>query len=336
MMKMQIKGLLPALFVFAGLSQAETVTYWNGSDTTISGLSADNGTWTIGVSLNVDVFKDIVELTTTEQRDYAADRRGTGLTTTAGNVLFGYSGSGTADASLGGNRGSHDSSTYVTMGWGASWFGDDFSELFFDNGVDKGLQLGVAATPEAGVNLGNPVDAPIGANSDVYRVDTKLQHGNGWTVKEGEGLSTATPMDAIANLQDIAEVRLDIVHSFGNSEENITLKGDYGNTKTFTTFYLSVTTASGETLRYMGQFDDVSTIQANAGDFLAGSGPFDVDNVTSITNINTGLIDSMYFSDAALNESDRNLRAEGVIPEPATATMSLLALAALAARRRRK
>ena len=327
MMKMQIKGLLPALFVFAGLSQAETVTYWDGRSDTISGLSADNGTWTIGVNLNAKEFQKIVSTANKPGEPSILDWN---PYDSSGNVLFAIQGSGTSKEGLSSSRGEYnDRSTYVTMGWGGEWFEG------ISNGVGSGLQLGVASTADEAKDLGG-----TGWNQ-TYRVDMKNQKTDNWTINESNREAIAMTLDEIATLSAISTARMDIVHSFGN-DNNITNDGEYMEQVVYTSFYLTVTgTKDGKnvTLRYMGQFDDSSTVKVDLpllDNLTVGSGGFDVDDVTTLTNINTGLIDSMYFSDVALNESDRNLRAEGVIPEPTTATMSLLALAALAARRRRK
>ena len=326
MMKMQIKGLLPALFVFAGLSQAETVTYWDGRSDTISGLSADNGTWTIGVNLNAQKFQEIVS---TDNKPGGPNILDWNPYDSSGNVLFAIQGSGTSKEGLGSSRGEYnDRSTYVTMGWGGDWFEG------ISNGVNSGLQLGVASSADEAKDLGG-----TGWNQ-TYRVDMKKQNTGNWTINESNREAIAMTLDEIATLSAISTARMDIVHSFG-SDNTITNDGKYMEDVVYTSFYLTVTGKSKDgkdvTLRYMGQFDDTSTVNIPAlGNLTVGSGGFDVDDVTTLTNINTGLIDSMYFSNAALNESDRNQRAESAIPEPTTATMSLLALAALAARRRRK
>ncbi|MBR5213438.1 MAG: PEP-CTERM sorting domain-containing protein [Akkermansia sp.] len=325
MMKMQIKGLLPALFVFAGLSQAETVTYWDGGNT-MSGLSADNGTWTIGVNLNAKKFQEIVSTANKPSEGNFWENP----YDSSGNVLFAIQGSGTSKEGFENSRGEYnDRSTYVTMGWGGEWFEG------LSNGVGTGLQLGVASTAEGAKDLGGT------GRNQTYRVDMKKQNTDNWTINESSREATAMTLDEIATLSAISTARMDIVHSFG-SDNNITNDGEYMEQVVYTSFYLTVTgikDGNEVTLRYMGQFDDNSTLKVDIpviGNFTVGSGGFDVDDVTTLTGINTNLIDSMYFSDVALNESDRNLRAEGVIPEPTTATMSLLALAALVARRRRK
>lgn len=327
------KALIYTLLAAAGLTAAaETVTTWQGGDS-ISGINANNGTWTIGVNFNVNAFEEMVDKSNQPGWGIFGDHSETG------NPLFAYTGTGTSDASLGGVRHEYTNTTVVTLGWGNNWFS------LLDTGVNRGLQLGVAANIADAKNLG------IEGNSHVYRADMKEQLGDGWTIEEGAGLSEAEPMDAIATLEDICVARLDIVHSYG-SNNNITNVGEYDGEfaqETFTTFYLTVTgnlNGAETTIRYMGQFNDVSTLQTEADDFLSGSGPFDVDNVTSITNINTGLIDSMYFADKALTAVERDNYANPnpepptppapSIPEPATATMSLLALAGLAARRRRQ
>ena len=219
--------------------------------------------------------------------------------------------------------------------WKDGWiFGDYLSgdTVTLNNGTEVGLNGTREGYDMGAANL----PAALGGNTfDVYRADTKLQKADGWTIEEtGAGAAKVDTLDAIVTGATIQAADLVIVHSTNGAIES---------SESFTTLYLTVTLTDGQTLRYMAEINDASTYAdgegllgsfAGAGEALGGSAYYDIDNFTieGITNINNNLIDFIEVYDKShwvTNEGK-------VMPEPTTATLSLMALAALAARRRRR
>lgn len=218
--------------------------------------------------------------------------------------------------------------------WKNSWIRGDYIDgdaATLDNGTEVGLN-----GTRVGYDMGaaNLPAALLGNTFDVYRADTKLQNADGWTIEEtGAGAATVDTLDAIVTGATIKAADLVIVHSTDGAIES---------SESFTTLYLTVTLTDGKTLRYMAEINDTSTYAdgegvlgnyAGPGEALGGSAYYDIDNFTieGITNINNDLIDFIEVYDKShwvTNEGK-------VMPEPTTATLSLMALAALAARRRR-
>lgn len=202
--------------------------------------------------------------------------------------------------------------------------------------LDNGTKVGLNGTRE-GYDMGaaNLPAALAGNTFDVYRADTKLQNADGWTIEEtGAGAAKVDTLDAIVAGATIQAADLVIVHSTNGAIES---------SESFTTLYLTVTLTDGKTLRYMAEINDTSTYAdgegllggfAGAGEALGGSAYYDIDNFTigGITNINNDLIDFIEVYD----KSHWVTNDGKVMPEPTTATLSLMALAALAARRRRR
>lgn len=194
------------------------------------------------------------------------------------------------------------------------------------NGYREGYDMGSSSI----------IDALANRTFEVYRADTKVQQeGADWTISEtGEGAARVDTLDAIVSGASISTADLVIVH---------TTSGDIASTVSFTTLYLTVTLTDGTLLRYMAEINDESTFStsdtlvgefADKGEALSGSSYYDIDNLTleGISNINHGLIDFIEVYDQSHMVSKQGQ----VMPEPTTATLSLMALAALAARRRRR
>lgn len=348
-------------------------TWANGSwDTATSTTVSTDGNWTMRLSLNasalMDTFKPSPAPTTNgvytitdntvwkdeDGRYIASDTLGKGLFSLTGDS---YQQRGSQDRTLYNNQ-----NTTFVMGWGNDWYAsiDDNGDRqeSADNGVAQGLQLGFThlsyedanekdydpnggflgigadrATLDNGIEVrldgtrvGYDMGEPI-LDFDVYRADTKLQNADGWTIEEtGAGAATVDTLDAIVEGTTIQAADLVIVHSTDGAIES---------TESFTTLYLTVTFTDGQTLRYMAEIDDTSTVSiGGVGSLLGGSAYYDIDNFTigGIDGINNDLIDYIEVYDKSLWVTNEGK----VMPEPTTATLSLMALAALAARRRRR
>lgn len=335
---------------------------WNTADST--NVSTD-GNWTMRLSLNasalIGTFKPsdppitggtytIADNTVwkgSNGKYIASDTLGKGLFSLSGDA---YQKRGGQDRTLYNNQ-----NTTFVMGWGNDWYSSSA-----DNGVAQGLQLGFThlsyedanektydpdggflgigadrATLDNGIEVrldgtrvGYDMGEPI-LSFDVYRADTKLQNADGWTIEEtGAGAATVDTLDSIVDIAEGVTIKaadLVIVHSTDGAVES---------TESFTTLYLTVTFTDGKTLRYMAEIDDTSTTSAGVGTLLGGSAYYDIDNFTigGIEGINNNLIDYIEVYDKSLWVTNEGK----VMPEPTTATLSLMALAALAARRRRR
>ncbi|MBQ4593419.1 MAG: hypothetical protein IJA81_02165 [Akkermansia sp.] len=347
---MQKFGLLLAFAALAGFSQAAdpTYTWWNGQDDSMNVSASTTGTWTIGMNLNINA------LSKTDDGSHEDN----------GQALFTFTGSGnTYRTGLFGSV-SHpeysNRNVTVTMGWGGDWYAtkDENGNVndSAGNGVYAGLQLGVASAK-------NPADLSscngILSGFEVYRADMKVQnegvHGgdNGtydWSIDELQK-STVTTLDDIVTM-NVKQATLFVEHTYakGPSDQlaNDTHRdyasdnGNYTTDVTYTTFYLTIIAEdeAGNTVtyNYMGQYDDKSTFSsADEGSRLGGSAHYDVDMIQSITGLNNGMIEDtdFVFVNSALTSAQREALMSNGLPEPTTATMSLLALATLAARRRR-
>lgn len=350
-------------------------TWANGSwDTATSTTVSTDGNWTMRLSLNasalMNTFKpsdpptknglyDIEDNTVWKDnngRYIASDTLGKGLFSLSGDA---YQQRGGQDRTLYNNQ-----NTTFVMGWGNDWYAsidnNGNRQESADNGVAQGLQLGFThlsyedankknyssnnpsawfgqdnATLDGGIKVGlngyregyDMGEANILTGFDVYRADTKLQNADGWTIEEtGAGAATVDTLDAIVEGTTIKAADLVIVHSTDGAVES---------TESFTTLYLTVTLTDGKTLRYMAEIDDTSTVSiGGVGSLLGGSAYYDIDNFTigDINDINNDLIDYIEVYDQSLWVTNEGK----VMPEPTTATLSLMALAALAARRRRR
>lgn len=316
------------LAAIAFSAQAETRTWWTGSEE-MNVQSSTSGTWTIGLNLNVSGLTSILN----SKDDTYSDN---------GHALFTVSGTGTHKTGWSRTEEQNQKMT-VVLGWGANWY------TSASTGVEAGLQLGMASGGNY-KNLGTE-GGGFGAYGafDVYRADTKLQETDDWSISEDKK-ATACSLSQIASMTTIDKATLFITHTYAGGPEDqladdphrdyASDSGDYTKNATYTTFYLTVTgkLKDGTTLilNYMAQFNDESTFPAPVGSYLGGSSYYDVDMLTKIDNINTNLVDSMVFVNHAMDSASRaELTANG-LPEPTTATLSLMALAALAARRRRR
>ena len=318
------------LAAIAFSAQAETRTWWDGS-TSMNVQSSSSGTWTIGMNLNVSGLNAILK----GKDDTYGDN---------GHRLFTVSGTGTH--SPGSNRTDvQNQKMTVVLGWGADWYKGPVEEATFGTGVEAGLQLGMTSGGNY-KNLGTEGDfwnVNAYKSFDVYRADTKLQSTDDWSINE-TGKATACSLSQLASMTTIDKATLFITHTYaGGSTESdrdyASDSGDYRTNITYTTIYLSVTgelNGNTVTLNYMASYDDASTLNGKEGSYYGGSSYYDVDMLTQISNINTNLVDSMVFVNHAMDSASRaELTANG-LPEPTTATLSLMALAALAARRRRR
>lgn len=372
--------LLLALTTLAGMAQAAdpTYTWWNGTDKEMNVTASTNGTWTIGMNINVEALKSFGAGGSRQQPT-------NGNYSNTGNALFSIKGDGShtevTTHLFGSDTINHvaynDRNMTVTMGWGGNWYTNVESMGLAGNGVTEGLQMGVTSTGNANNLSGGGLSTGIlgGLTGDkgfeVYVADTKLQNGanggihdgaNGsydWSINELEK-ATVTTLDNIAKMSVIEKATLFVEHSYAGGpstgQESSSDHGDYANNYgnystevTYTTFYLTVIgiDASGNevTYNFMAQNDDRSSVSAalewmgrGEGQILGGSSWYDVDFVEEISKINKDFIEDtdFVFINSALTSAQREALMGNGLPEPATATMSLLALAALAARRRRR
>ena len=106
--------------------------------------------------------------------------------------------------------------------------------------------------------------------------------------------------------------------------------------------YTAEDTAVNVTLTFVNYYDEVSNAEAG-GEFTLtvgeSSGSIEISQeVAAYTTFNKGSNNNIWTNGGAEKLSNITLKQGGymIIPEPATATLSLLALAGLAARRRRK
>ena len=316
------------LAAIAFSAQAETRTWWTGSEE-MNVQSSSSGTWTIGLNLNVSGLTSILK---SEDTTYSDN----------GHALFTVSGTGTHKTGLFRTEEQNQKMT-VVLGWGADWY------TSASTGVEAGLQLGMASGGNY-KNLGTE-GGGFGAYGafDVYRADTKLQETDDWSISEDKK-ATACSLSQIASMTTIDKATLFITHTYAGGPKDqlannadrdyASDSGDYTKNATYTTFYLTVIGKDKDkkdvVYNFMAQFNDESTFSAPVGSYLGGSSYYDVDMLNKITINNPGLVDSMVFVDHALTSADRaELMANG-LPEPTTATLSLMALAGLAARRRRR
>lgn len=207
---------------------------------------------------------------------------------------------------------------------------------------------------------------------EVYVADMKKQNGvdggvdggvhdgvNGsydWSIVD-TGKATVATLDDIAEMTHIDKATLFVEHTYAGGPKDEQLadttnrdyandNGDYTKAATYTTFYLTVTgilDGKEVTINFMAQNDDTSSVSSllewmgrEEGKILGGSCWYDVDFVEEISGINGEFVDSLVFVDSALTSAQREQLMTNGLPEPGTATLSLMALAGLAARRRRR
>ena len=362
--------LLLALTTLAGMAQAAdpTYTWWKGEDT-MNVSASTSGTWTIGMNINVEALKSFGAGGSRQQPT-------NGNYSNTGNVLFMATGDGYYEGGTGAflfdsveRREYNDRDMYLTMGWGGNWY---VNVPQADNAVPEGLQLGVTSTGNPNNLTGGGLGSGIGSifsndkGFEVYVADMKRQNGENGGVHNGTNGSydwsidelakaTAVTLDCIAEMSDIEKATLFVVHTFagvtaGQLSESphcdyASNDGNYKTDVTYTTFYLTVIgkdeTGNDVTYNFMGQNDDTSSNAGSMGaegKLLGGSCWYDVDFVEEISKINKDFIEDtdFVFVNSALTSAQREALMSNGLPEPTTATMSLLALAALAARRRRR
>ena len=352
--------LLLALTTLAGMAQAAepTYTWWNGTAKEMNVTASTNGTWTIGMNINVEALKNLPKGTpmSNGNTDYSK----------TGNPLFSVQGSGYDSRSNGwwdalfpSRQEYTNRNMTVTMGWGGNWYTNLEAIGAANNSVAEGLQIGVTSTKDR-YNLSGGGISSDGFN--VYCFDTKIQndgvHGgdNGtydWSISE-EVKATVTTLDDIAKMDNIEQATMFIVHTYANGPDDQLADNthrDYASDSgtvrsgiTYTTLYLTIilneldANGNKKTINFMAQYDDDPTLGVDEGTAAGGSNWYDVDFVTKINDFNTGLIEDtdFVFINSALTSAQREALMNNGLPEPTTATMSLLALAALAARRRRR
>ena len=341
-------GILPHAMAAYEENELQWLNTSSGNAQTVT--NNGTGTWTIGMNLNVSGLNAILQGKDNGNALFSV--KGDGYYTQVNNYIFWQETENVSYA---------DRNMTVTMGWGGDWYAslNDATGLA-GNAVPPGLQLGVTSKKD-------PANLSGGSLSgfNVYVADMKRQEGanggvhdgaNGsydWSISE-TGKATATTLDQIATMTTIDQATLFVTHTYANDPKDqlgqltndtdrdyASDKGNYKTDITYTTFYLTVIgkDANGKEVVYnfMGQQDDKSTFgSAQEGSMAGGSAWYDVDMLKQITINNPGLVDSMVFVDHALTSADRaQLMANG-LPEPTTATLSLMALAGLAARRRRR
>lgn len=359
-----------------GLAQAEpTYTWWDGTSTSMNVNASSTGTWTIGMNLNVDALMSFADGGSRQQPtngDYS--KTGNALFSVVGDGYHTEITTKIIGSDEVNHVTYNDRNMTVTMGWGGNWYTEVEKYELASNGVTEGLQLGVTSTGNANDLSGGGLASGIfgGLSGDkgfeVYVADMKQQIGSGdgvhngpnddydWSISEGEKSACAT-LDDIATMTTIDQATLFVTHTYaaGPSDQlaNDTDRdyasdsGNYMTDTTYTTFYLTVIgkDANGKDVVYnfMAQNDDTSSVSntiewlgREEGKILGGSCWYDVDFVEQITGINTNFIDSMVFVDSAMPSAQREALMNNGLPEPTTATLSLMALAGLAARRRRR
>ena len=356
-----------AFLALVGVTQAEpTYTWWKG-EKEMNVKASSTGTWTIGMNLNVEALMSFADGGSRQQPtngDYSA----------TGNALFSVNGDGyytkttnywpfgsTTDHVAYSNR-----NMTVTMGWGGNWYTNVESMNLASNGVTEGLQMGVTSTKDHKDLSGGGIVDGFDDGFSVYVADMKQQNGVDGGVHDGEngsydwsisetGKATVATLDDIAKMTHIDKATLFVEHTYaGGPEGNQQLadsanrdyasdKGDYKKEVTYTTFYLTVTgilDGKEVTINFMAQNDDSSEamwdVAAGEGQLQGGSCWYDVDFVEQIKDINGEFVDSLVFVDSALTSAQREQLMTNGLPEPGTATLSLMALAGLAARRRRR
>lgn len=102
------------------------------------------------------------------------------------------------------------------------------------------------------------------------------------------------------------------------------VKDSAENTADINYGYFSIATRDGQILQYSG---NVAAFKFTGDAYL--------DSLSAIT-INSDLVKNYTVYDSALSAADATAVGKSLVPEPATATLSLLALAGLAVRRRRR
>ena len=362
-----------AFLALVGVTQAEpTYTWWKG-EKEMNVTASSTGTWTIGMNLNVEALMSFGKDGSRAQSTYGDDYsqagnelfsvKGDGYYTKITNyVPFGS----TTDHVAYSNR-----NMTVTMGWGGNWYTNVESVGLASNGVKEGLQMGVTSTKEPKDLSGGGIVDGFDDGFSVYVADMKQQNGvdggvhdgkNGsydWSISE-TGKATVATLDDIAKMTHIDKATLFVEHTYaGGPEGNLpegnqqladsenrdyaSDKGDYKKNVTYTTFYLTVTgilDGKEVTINFMAQNDDSSEamwgVAAGEGQLQGGSCWYDVDFVEQITGINGEFVDSLVFVDSAMTSAQREQLMTNGLPEPGTATLSLMALAGLAARRRRR
>lgn len=353
-----------AFLALVGVTQAEpTYTWWKGEEK-MNVTASSTGTWTIGMNLNVDALMSFADGGSRAQSTYGDDY------SQAGNALFSVKGDGyyTKDRTVLSDQHIQysDRNMTVTMGWGGNWYTNVESAGFASNGVKEGLQMGVTSTKDPKDLSGGGLIDGFDDGFSVYVADMKQQNGVDGGVHDGEnggfdwsivdtGKATVATLDDIAKMTQIDKATLFVEHTYaggpgGNQQladstnrDYASDNGDYKKDVTYTTFYLTVTgilDGKEVTINFMAQNDDISKpflgIAGGEGELQGGSCWYDVDFVEQITGINGEFVDSLVFVDSAMTSAQREQLMTNGLPEPGTATLSLMALAGLAARRRRR
>lgn len=115
------------------------------------------------------------------------------------------------------------------------------------------------------------------------------------------------------------------------------ISGEDGKTLSGMALTMSYTNGSESAMYLTMRFDDGSVTELYG--FSTGLKWTSGQKQYSSVDVNTSYVDQVYVFNSAMTKDDAlslNSQALAAVPEPATATLSLLALAGLAARRRRK
>ncbi len=224
---------------------------------------------------------------------------------------------------------SSDTTAYTGVTLTMNLKADEFMTALIDSGVNKNNYA--LATAQIGANLyiGPAIRFNSSGNtlSSAYAVFSQNSSGsaaNGMTgmstgygptswTKDGESFNSAFSQEAVNSWG------YDATTGTSNVEKMV-LTLTYASAAEGGSTYMTVVLNDGTTLEYSGQTS--STFKFTYSDVLGVSA-------------NADLVDSVYLFGSVLDASAVQSIHQS-IPEPATATLSLLALAGLATRRRRK
>ncbi len=185
----------------------------------------------------------------------------------------------------------------------SSWIADiDVSRT---NGQALHLGPGVVIASSSNTSDATIMGGYAGADGQMRGINFNVSDGSSTITYLSSIVSSAWGYDAETGTSDISSAVISMTGTAGsNCSICITMKKD-----------------DGSILEYYG---------TTSGYSFSG-----VDDINGIT-FNTDIVESAYFFDSVSTETGIKALHAQIIPEPATATLSLLALAGLAIRRRRK